>query len=136
MFKASQNLNLINSKGKNILVKTGEEIPEEFISRLIRHNRNFISNLEYKNGIPVLTKEQEKKFNVSFGVKPEEKGFKGKIKGDKYTQEKLTIKLNELGEEKFKLWAEKEVGEENIDRRKSGKSIINQLLKIQEENRR
>jgi len=132
-FISSQNLDLINSKGKTIIVKAGEKIPDEFIPSFLLHNRNFIANLEYKNSIPSLSVEQEKKYGVSF--KPPE-AAPLKIKYNKYTQEKLTNKLNNLGAEKFKVWAENKFGDDEIDRRKSAKSIIVQILKIQEEAKR
>jgi hypothetical protein len=135
-FLASQNLNLVNSKGKEIIVDKGKEIPDEFVRTFLLHNRNFIDNLPYKDGIPVLTEEQEKKYNIKFGILPAQLGLQGKVKGDKYTQEKLTNKLNDLGTSKFKIWAEDECGKDIIDRRKSAKNIIVQILELQEKGRR
>ena len=57
-----------------------------------------------------------------------------KIKADKYTQEKLNQKLNKLGAAKFKDWADKELPE--LDKRKSAKALIVDILRIQEEARR
>lgn len=134
-FLASQKLDFLDSKGKKIIVEKGEVIPKEFRRNLLLKNRNFISDLDYKDGIPVLTKEEEKEYELHFGVTEEQKGMKGKIKGEKYTQEKLNIKLNELGDSKFKDWAESEFGKK-INKKRSAKSIISKILKLQEESKR
>jgi len=140
-FIATQDLDLYTKDGEPsasgegtiaIKIKKGNKIPILFIPLFLKRNRNFIVNLGYKDGIPQLTAEQEKKYGITFKqvIHPL------KIKKDKYTQENLTQKLNKLGATKFKAWAEKEFGEDTIDRRKSGRSIIVQILKLQEEGRR
>lgn len=134
-FLASQKLDFLDSKGKVLIIEKGEVIPKEFRRNLLLKNRNFIADLEYKDGIPVLTPEEEKEYNLHFGVTEEQKGMKGKIKGEKYTQEKLTEKLNKLGDSKFKDWAESEFGKK-IDKKKPSKTIISKILKLQEEAKR
>lgn len=114
---------------KEILVKDGEAIPEIFIPLFLRHNRNFIRNLDYNNSIPVLTKEQEKKYGITF-TKPKPGKTELKVKNE-WTQEKLTEKMNELKASKFKDWAEENFGKD-IDKRKSARSIIVEILMKQE----
>jgi len=113
-------------------VKNGDAIPEIFVSQYIRNNPKFIKNLEIKNGIPILSVEQQKKYNISF-PKLNIESFKENIDKEynKYTEEKLAQKVNKLGKEKFKVWAEKEFGEDNIDRRKSTSKIIINILRMQ-----
>lgn len=135
-FLAKQTTDFIDSNGKSILVKKGEIIPEEFRANLLLHNRDFIADIEYKDGIPVLTPEEEKLYNVKFGIIPEQIGLEGKIKPRKYSSESLNEQLNELGDMKFKSWAEETFGKKDIDKRKSAKSIITQILKMQEEKKR
>lgn len=130
-FIASQNLDLINEKGKEVKVLKGEVVPKEFRRLFLEKNRNFLADLEYENGIPKISKEEEKEYKISFGIKPEDKTMKGKIKGRKYTREKLTRRLNKYGDKDFKTWAEKEFGVDEIDKRRSSNSIINQILKLQ-----
>ncbi len=125
---------------KEINIKKGEAIPEIFIPNFITSNRDLISNLPLKDGIPDLTKEQEKKYGLSF-TKPKAKTFSEEVEKyyPKYDLETLKEKLAKYikkhgkeGKEKFKAWAEKEFGEEKIDRRKSPDGIITQILKLQE----
>ncbi len=126
---------------KEIKVAKGEAIPELFIPNFITNNRDLIVNLSMKDGIPNLTKEQEKKYGLSFS-KPKPKNFSEEV--EKYypphdletLKQKLAkyIKKNGLkeGKDKFKNWAEKEFGEEKIDRRKSPDGIITQILNLQD----
>lgn len=126
---------------KEINIKKGGKIPEMFISLFIRHNRDYIANLPIENGIPQLTKEEEKKYGISF-PKIIPKTFKEEVEKayPKYDIEKLKqrlanyIKKNgpKQGNEKFKDWAEKEFGEDNIDKRKSPDNIIVQILNLQD----
>lgn len=116
-------------KGK--IYKAGTDCPEAEVVRLLLHNREYL-NIKMENGLPVLSKEEEKKYDVSF--KPTVTPMK--IEPRLYSQESLTIKLNKLKSKEFKLWAEKQFGENKIDRRKSSKAIITQILKIQEAKRR
>lgn len=103
--------------------KKGTMCPESEIPRLLRYNRNYLK-LEYEAGIPILTEAQKKKYGVNFdGPKPTMK-----IKVKQYTRENLTIKMNKLGSKEFKEWAEKQFGEDNIDKRKSARSIIYNIL--------
>ena len=118
---------------KEFKIKKGENIPEICVPNLIRYNRDFIENLPMKDSIPQLTKEQEKKYGISF-VKAPIKPFKevvNKIYG-KYTMESLKQKVAELKSEKFKNWCEEEFGEEKIDRRKSPDNLIVQILAWQD----
>lgn len=126
---------------KEINIKKGEAIPEIFIPNFIRHNRDFIANLPLKDGIPNLTKEQEKKYGLSF-IKAKPKNFSEEVEKyyPKHNLENLKQKLANYikkngpkpGKEKFKNWAEKEFGEEKIDRRKSPDGIITQILRLQD----
>ena len=126
---------------KEIKIAKGEAIPEIFIPNFITNNRDLIANLPMNDGIPALTKEQEKKYGLSF-TKPKAKTFSEEVKKyyPKWNLELLKqqiakyIKKNgpKLGKEKFKAWAEKEFGEEKIDKRKSPDGIIVQILKLQE----
>jgi len=118
---------------KACFVKNGEAIPKVFIPTFLRSNRNFIENLKYENGIPVLTVEQEKEYGVSFSF-IEKKPMK--VTKDKYNQESLNVKLVDLGVAKFKDYAEEVCGVDVIDKRKSAKAIITQMLEIQEAGRR
>lgn len=119
-----------NVKGaKEHLIKDGEAIPELFIPLFLKHNRNFLKNLPYKDGIPILTKKQKEKY----GIVQTEPKKEIKIEPHLYTQESLTEKYNEL-KKGFKEWAEETFGEQ-IDRRKSWKNIIVDILQIQEENK-
>ena len=117
---------------KPAFVKKGEAIPKVFIPLLLRSNRNYIANLPYDSGIPKLTKEQEEEYGIAFTVVKKER----KVVKDKYSQESLNVKLAELGDDKFKDYAEEICGAKIIDRRKSVKSIIVKMLKIQEVGRR
>ena len=107
--------------------KAGTECPASEEERLVLKNRDYLE-LEYKDGLPVVPEKYKSYFN---GLpKP-----KMKIKAKTYSQESLTVKMNELGAKKFKEWAEKEFGEDAIDRRKTAKAIINDILVIQERDR-
>ena len=132
--------NIEGSKEENI--KKGEKIPKIFIPTFIKNNRDFIANLPMKDGIPDLTKEQEKKYGLSF-VKAKPKNFTEEVEKlyPKYDMENLKEKVADFikkngakaGKEKFKNWAEKEFGEEKIDKRKSPDGIIVQILNLQDE---
>ena len=131
-FKASQDLELYTKDGKPsgseegaipVKISRGGKIPKMFVQIFLLHNRNYIENLEYKNGIPILSKSQEKEYDVRFELpKPE----KMQIKKHKWTREKLTVKLNELKSKSFKEWIEKEFGD--VDRRKSSSALITEIL--------
>ena len=107
--------------------------PESELGRLLRYNWEKL-DLEYKDGWPVLSKEVQKKYNLTYP--PKNVLTKQKIKGRKYSQDSLTVKLNKLGSKEFKEWAEKTFGEDEIDRRESAKKIIVEILRLQEEKRR
>ena len=113
--------------------KKGTDCPDSEIVRLLMHNREYLV-LEYKDGWPVLTKEQEKKYGIVFPPGNIKKNFK--IEKRKYSQESLTEKLNELGAKEFKFWTERELGEDVIDRRLTAKAIIVEMLRLQEAERR
>lgn len=126
---------------KEIRVEKGGAIPEIFIPNFIINNPDFIENLPKKDGIPQLTEEQEKKYGLSF-KKIEPKTFSEEVEKHypKHDLESLKQKLanyikkngSKEGKEKFKNWAEKEFGEEKIDRRKSPDGIITQILNLQD----
>lgn len=142
-FKSADNLTLYlkdgvpspNIKGaKEIKIKIGESIPEVFIPRFITRNPDYIANLPIKDSIPQLTKEQEKKYKISFKP-PEPITFKevvDKVYG-KYNLETLTGRLVRMGDDKFKDWCEKNFGEDKIDKRKASKNLIVQILNWQNE---
>lgn len=140
--KASTDLSL-NTKDGNpspsghgtveLKIKKGDKIPDKFIPSFLLYNREYIADLPYKDGVPQLTKDEEKKYGVVF--KPEG-AAPMKITKRAYNLEKLTEKLASLGETKFKEWCETKFGEDEIDRRKSGKAIIVQVLNDQEAARR
>lgn len=96
--------------------KAGDECPKSEELRLLLHNRDYLV-LDYENSIPIVSKEYERYFIPKI-VK--------KVK--LHTQEVLINKLNELGEDKFKELVIKEYGEENINKNKSAKEIINKLV--------
>lgn len=142
-FKSADNLTLhikdgvpsSNIKGaKEIKIKIGENIPEEFIQLFITRNPDYIANLPIKDGIPQLTKEQEKKYEISFKP-PKTTTFTeevNKVYG-KYNLENLTRRLVRMGDVKFKDWCEKNFGEDKIDKRKASKNLIVQILNWQDE---
>ncbi len=107
--------------------------PESELGRLLRYNWEKL-DLEYKDGWPILSKEIQKKYNLTYP--PQNVITKQKITGRKYSQDSLTVKLNKLGSKEFKEWAEKTFGEDEIDRRESAKKIIVEILRSQEEKRR
>ena len=80
--------------GEEIKIKKGEAIPEIFIPNFITHNRAYIANLPIENGIPQLTKEQEKKYELSF-VKAKPKTFSEEVEKyyPKHDLESLKNKL-------------------------------------------
>jgi len=138
--KCDLNLHLLDGKpspsvekAKEIKVAKGKNIPVEFIPDFLRYNQDYLANLVKKDGIPVLTKEQEKKYGVSFAP-PKIIPFKEAVdkEYDKWTMEKLKQKLAKLGDTQFKDWTEKEFGEDFIDRRKSSDNIIVKILENQE----
>lgn len=114
-------------------IKKGKPIPEMFIPMFLKHNRNFIDNLTFRDGKLVLSKEVVNKYNITQNnVSP---AHDKNIEPVEYTMEHLTVKLNELKDEKFKEWAEKKFGEDRIDRRKASKNIITDIIKIQIEDK-
>ena len=116
--------------------KKGTDCPESEVLRLIMHNKDYLE-LEYKNGYPILTDKQIEKYGVpSYIYRVSDKEKVMKIEKRKYSQESLTIKLNKLEAKEFKLWAEKEFGEDAIDRRMTAKAIIVEILRKQETDRR
>jgi len=117
---------------KELKVKKGEKIPDVFVPLFLRNNRDFIANLKLADGIPVLSAEQEKKYQLHF-TKAKPKTFKEEIDKSygKYTMEDLKQKVAKLGSKGFKDWAEKEYGEDEIDRRQSADKIIVNILNEQ-----
>lgn len=142
-FIAADNLTLHTLDGKPspnikdaklVSIKRGDKIPEIFIPVFLRRNRDYIANLEMKDGIPALSKDQEKKYNVKFEKAPI-KTFKKVVDESygKYTEESLTQIIANKGSKGFKDWAEKEFGEDKIDRRKSSDKIKIKILNWQDE---
>ena len=126
---------------KEIKINKGEAIPEIFIPLFITNNRDYIANLPMKDSIPQLTKEQEKKYGIEFKkIIPPTFSEEVEKYYPKHNLENLKQKLAnyikkngpKIGKDKFKNWAEKEFGEEKIDRRKSPDGIITQILQLQE----
>lgn len=111
-----------DNNAKMVLVSKGEAIPEIFVSKLINHNRNFIDNLKMVAGVPQLSKEQIEKYSANLEV---EKSVEPKY--SQYSMENLHKKAKELGDSKFKEWAESTFGKEAIDKRKSVSNIVNAI---------
>ncbi len=156
-FKAKDNLtfhykdktpcdNLVKD-AKEIKIKKGEKIPEIFIKRLILNNITQI-DIQTKDSIPQLSKEQQKKYGIDIAEEirkkkaKEPKTFKEVVEKQfpKWDMEKLQKKLGyyirkykKEGNSRFKEWTEKEFGADIIDKRKSVDNIIVQILKLQDE---
>ena len=112
--------------------KKGTKCPDSEIGRLLKHNKEYLI-LEYKDGWPVITEPQQKKYGVQFPPKVTQLR---KIPKRDFDQEKLTVKLAELGSQKFKEWAETNFGEDFVDRRKGPRKIIYDILAKQNGDRR
>ena len=123
-----------------IKVKKGDLIPEIFVKTLLINNTSQV-DIETKDSIPQLTKEQQKKYGIDIAKIIEEKKakepktFKEVVDKQfpKWNMEKLNVKLGKLGSKQFKIWCEAEFGAEKIDKRKSSDSIIVNILKLQDE---
>ncbi len=113
-------------------LKKGEAIPEIFVNLYLRNNPKIIQNLTILNGIPQLTEEQEKKYNIRFVRKITTFEQEAEKERSKHTLEGLNVLVNELGKTKFKEWAEEKFGKQ-IDKRKATENIIADILEIQEE---
>ena len=123
-----------------IKVKRGDLIPEIFVKTLLINN-TFQVDIQTKDSIPILTQEQQKKYDINIAKIIEKKKAK-EPKTDKevvdkqfpkWNMENLNVKLGKLGSKEFKIWCEKEFGEDTIDKRKSSASIIVDILKLQDE---
>ncbi len=138
--------NLIK-EAKEIKIKKGEKVPEIFVKTLILNNPTQIE-IETKDSIPQLTKEQQKKYGIDIEEEikkkkaKEPKTFKEVVDKQfpKWDMEKLNKKLGyyiktykKEGNSKFKEWTEQEFGEEKIDKRESPDNIIVNILKLQDE---
>jgi len=110
---------------KNVKLNKGDKIPCVFIPKFLERNRNFFANLIEKNGLPFLTEEQQKKYGISFGKKPSVRKEYAI-----YSMEKLLQKWKKLGSDKFKEWAEKQFGADNIDRRKGPRHICTDIRRL------
>jgi len=132
---------------KELKIPKGKPIPEIFVKQFILNNPEQIE-IQLKDSIPQLTKEQQKKYGINIieEIKKkkakEPKTFKEVVDKQfpKWDMEKLNKKLGyyiktykKEGNSRFKVWTEKEFGEEKIDRRKSPDSIIVKILKLQDE---
>ncbi len=125
---------------KELKVKKGDKIPVIFVRQFALNNPELI-DIPRKDSIPQLTKEQQKKYDldianiISAKEAKEPKTEKEVIDkmNPKWNMENLNVKLAELGSKEFKIWCEKEFGEEKIDKRKSSDSIIVNILKLQDE---
>ena len=130
-----------------IKIKTGEKIPKIFVKNLVL-NRPSQIDIPIRDSVPQLTEKQQKEYDLPiFEIIKKRKEKEPKTEKEvidklipKYDMENLTRKLArlikkhpKLGKEKFKEWAEKNFGEDNIDRRKSCDNIIIQILKLQTE---
>lgn len=123
-----------DEEAKNVKIQKGAKIPEQFVEKMLLRNRNFIQNIEQRNGKLYLTEEQKKKYNIDPDEKPPEKKPHSH---SKYSLENLLKKwtyfkkkYGKEGDSKFKDWAEKEFGEDEIDKRKSPRSICEDIRKI------
>jgi len=148
-FKAADNLTLHSKDGvpcsnlvegsKEIKIKKGNEIPEIFVKDLALNRPNQI-DIKTKDNVLQLTQEQQKKYGINIAEiaakkkAKEPKTIKEVIDKQlpKWNMENLNVKLGELRSKGFKEWAEKEFGEDNIDKRKSSDSIIVNILKRQD----
>ena len=123
-----------------IKVKKGDLIPEIFVKTLLINNTSQI-DIETKDSILQLTNEQQKKYGIDIAKiiakkkAKEPKTFKEVVDKQfpKWNMENLNVKLGNLKSKEFKIWCEKEFGEEKIDKRKSSSSIIVDILKLQDE---
>ena len=108
-------------------VKKGDLIPEILIKSLLINNTSQV-DIETKDSIPILTQKQQKKYDINIAKIIEKKKAK-EPKTDKEVVDKQFPKWNM----EFKIWCEKEFGEDTIDKRKSSASIIVDILKLQDE---
>ena len=123
-----------------IKVKKGDLIPEIFVKLLLINNTSQV-DIQTEESIPILTKEQQKKYGIDIAkLKEKKKEKEPKTTKEvvdkqfpKWNMEKLNVKLGELKSKEFKIWCEKEFGEDLIDKRKSSDSIIVDILKLQDE---
>ena len=130
-----------------IKIKKGDLIPEIFVKRILLNNTSQIE-IETKDSVPQLSKEQQKKYGIDIAEEikkkkdKEPKTFKEVVDKQfpKWTMEILQKKLGyyikkykKEGNNKFKDWTETEFGEETIDKRKSPDNIIVKILKLQDE---
>ncbi len=132
-----------------VKIQKGKLIPEIFVKRLILNNPEMIE-VQLKDSVPQLTKEQQKKYGIDIAEEIKNKKDK-EPKTDKevvdkqfpkWDMEKLNVKLayyirkyKKEGNNRFKDWCEKEFGEEKIDKRKSPDNIIVKILKLQDEDK-
>jgi hypothetical protein len=132
----------LNKEAIRLNLAKFDKIPKLFIPSFLEHNRGFIGHwreingekifdmkFPEKKGLPYITPEQEKEYGVSFKRKPPELPIK-----TRYSTEKLMEKWKELGEDKFKNWAEKTfndlLGKDIVDKRKKPRTIINNIRKV------
>ncbi len=130
-----------------IWIKKGDKVPEIFVKRLILNNPEQIE-VQTKDFVPQLSKEQQKKYGIDIAAEvkkkkdKEPKTFKEVVDKQfpKWDMEKLNVKLGyyiktykKEGNSRFKDWCEKEFGEDLIDKRKSPDNIIVKILKLQDE---
>ncbi|KKN24750.1 hypothetical protein LCGC14_0891760 [marine sediment metagenome] len=155
-FKAADNLTLhykddvpcdnLVKDAKEIRITKGKLIPEIFVKLLLLNNTSQI-DVQTKDSVPILTKEQQKKYGIDIAAEVEKKKakepktFKEVVDKQfpKWDMEKLNKKLGyyikkykKEGNSKFKDWTEKEFGENKIDKRKSPDNIIVKILKLQD----
>jgi len=123
-----------------VWIKKGDKIPEIFVKSLILNNPELIE-VQLKDSVPQLTKDQQKKYGIDIaGEIQKKKEAEPKTTKEvvdkqfpKWDMEKLNVKLGKLHSKEFKIWCEKEFGEEKIDKRKTSDSIIINILKLQDE---
>ena len=110
---------------KFLRIKKGEPIPKLFVPNFLERNRNFIKDMQYKEGLPFITPEQEKEYGVKFKKPKTEKPLMSI-----YSTENLYKRIKKMGGKAFKEWAEKQFGADNIDRRKSPRGVADQIRRI------
>ncbi len=156
-FKAKDNLTLhykdktpcdnLVKDSKEIKIKRGDKIPDIFVKTFILNNTSQI-DVQTKDSVPQLSKEQQKKYGVDIAEEvkkkkaKEPKTFKEVVEKQfpKWDMEKLNKKIGyyirkykKEGNSKFKEWCEKEFGEDIIDKRNSVDNLIVHILKLQDE---
>lgn len=125
---------------KELKVKKGDKIPVIFVKQFALNNPELI-DIPRKESILQLTEKQQKKYDLDIAkIISAKKAKEPKTEKEvidkmnpKWNLENLNVKLAKLRSKEFKIWCEKEFGEEKIDKRKSSDKIIINILKLQDE---